>query len=524
MVAIVGRPNVGKSSLLNCMVGRRISIVDPMPGVTRDRVSALCALPALSGAEQSEERGAKSEGRRKRGHSTFPSPTDLNHEQDEEEKLNVPFSSDSDNRQSSIVNRQSEDLPPGRYFELVDTGGVGIVDKDHLQEDVEAQIAFAMAAASLILFVADAREGVTPLDKVVAQRLRKRQKPVILVANKMDEVSMSAQLGELHQLGFGEPLRFSANAGLGRTDLLEAIDARLGELGLRGDQAPAPVMKLAIVGKRNAGKSTFINALAGEQRVIVSETPGTTRDSVDVTIKVGEETFTAIDTAGVRKRKSFEGDIEYYSHHRAMRSIRRADVVALMIDASLPVSQVNKDLAGEIAAEFKPVVLVVNKWDLATGKADPEDYQDYLEKVFPELTFAPIIFTTAKDGTGVTDMVRLAAQLYKQANTRVPTARLNESVMEILQLRGPSHRTGTKPPRILYASQISTAPPTIVCFVNDARSFDQTYQRFLVNQLRDRLPMSEVPIRLFFNQRKVREEFRPVRNQPDELKKHKRRP
>ena len=321
---------------------------------------------------------------------------------------------------------------------------------------------------------------------------------------------MTAQIGELHRLGFGEPLRFSANSGHGRSDLLEAMDAALRNVGITGDQPPTTEMKLAIVGKRNAGKSTFINALAGEERVIVSETPGTTRDSVDVTIKVGEKSFTVIDTAGVRKRKSFEGDIEYYSHHRAMRSIRRADVVALMIDASVPVSQVDKDLAGEIAKEFKPVVLVVNKWDLAAGKAEPEAYQEYLEGVFPELTFAPIIFTSATDGENIQPTIRLADQLFKQAAIRVSTARVNAAVQEILKLRGPSHKTGTKPPRLLYASQIATAPPTIVCFVNDVRSFDLTYQRFLVNQLRERLPFGEVPIRLFFNQRKVREEFRPT--------------
>ncbi len=370
------------------------------------------------------------------------------------------------------------------YFELVDTGGVGIVDKDHLQEEVEEQIAFAMAAAAIILFVVDAREGVTPLDKTVAQRLRKQHKPVVLVANKLDEPGMSAQMGELYQLGFGEPLRFSANAGYGRTDLLERIASELAALGLKGEAAGEPVMKLAIVGKRNAGKSTLINALAGETRVIVSETPGTTRDSVDVTIRVGAKTFTVIDTAGVRKQKNFEGDIEYYSHHRAMRSIRRADVVALVIDASTPVSQVDKDLAGEIALEFKPVVLVVNKWDLATGKAEPNDYEEYLEKAFPELTFSPIIFTTATTAHNVPQLVRLAEQLYRQAQRRVPTGRLNAAIEEVLALRGPSHKTGTKPPRILYASQISTAPPTIVCFVNDTRSFDESYQRFLVNQLR----------------------------------------
>jgi GTP-binding protein len=257
-------------------------------------------------------------------------------------------------------------------------------------------------------------------------------------------------------------------------------------------------MKLAIVGKRNAGKSTFINALAGEQRVIVSETPGTTRDSVDVTIQLYGKTFTVIDTAGVRKRKSFSGDIEFYSHHRAMRSIRRADVVALMIDASVPISQVDKELAGEIAAEFKPVVLVVNKWDLAKGKTAGEDYQEYFDKVFPELTFAPVSLVTATEGTNVKQTIRLAEDLYNQSITRVPTAELNAALEGVLKVRGPSHKTGTKPPRLYYASQISTQPPTIVCFVNDARSFDNSYQRFLINHLRTHLPFAEVPIRLLF--------------------------
>jgi len=432
IVAIVGRPNVGKSSLLNCLAGLRISIVDPTPGVTRDRISAPVAVG-------------------------------------------------------------------DKYIELVDTGGLGIVDSDHLGDHVEAQIAFAIAQASLILFLVDAREGLTPLDQQVAVLLRKSKKPVILLANKVDEVHLVSEIHDLNRLGFGEPLAVSAIHHQGIAELSDRIVAALGEAA--GDQPPATVMKLAIVGKRNAGKSSFINALAGQERVIVSEIPGTTRDSVDVNIALEGRTFTVIDTAGFRKRKSLSGDIEFYSHHRAMRSIRRADVVAMLIDASVKVSQVDKDLAGQIAAEFKPVVLVVNKWDLAKGRLAGEDYQEYFEKTFPELSYAPISMTSATQGKNVRQTIDLAMQLYRQACTRLTTGQLNAVVEEILQVRGPSHPPGTKPPKIYYVSQIATNPPTIVCFVNDIRSFENNYQRFLLNQLRPRVPFGEVPIRLLFRQR-----------------------
>ena len=209
-----------------------------------------------------------------------------------------------------------------------------------------------------------------------------------------------------------------------------------------------------------------------------------------------------IDTAGLRKRKSFAGDIEFYSYRRAVRSVGRADVVALMIDASVKISQVDKDMSGLIAELFKPVVIIVNKWDLAQGKAEAEDYDDYLGKMLPELAYAPISMTTAVTGDNVRRTVGLAEQLFTQANTRMPTAKLNETVMEIMAARGPSHKTGTKPPKILYAAQIGTAPPTIVCFVNDVRSFDANYQRFLLARLRETTPFSEVPVRLLFRQRR----------------------
>jgi len=432
-VAIVGRPNVGKSSLLNTLAGRRISIVDATPGVTRDRVSA----PVEIGTG---------------------------------------------------------------FIELVDTGGMGIEDADDLTDDVEDQIASGVSEAALILFMVDAREGVAPLDSNVARLLRKQEKPVILLANKVDMMNTTGEIGELHSLGFGAPMLISATHSRGIGDLLEEIERRLGKDV--GREAPPEMMKLAIVGKRNAGKSTFINSLVGHDRVIVSDTPGTTRDSVDVVCELHGRQFMLIDTAGVRKRAKITGDIEFYAHHRAMRSIRRADVVAMMIDASLPVSQVDKALAGLIAEQFKPVVLVVNKWDLAKDKTSGEDYVEYFEKTMPELRYAPVSLTTSTEGYNVRGTIKLAAQLFDQANTRVPTAELNTYIEEIVAMRGPSHKAGTKRPKILYASQIGTAPPTIVCFVNDVRSFDQTYQRFLVNQLRDRLPFDEIPIRLLLRKRR----------------------
>ena len=446
IVAIVGRPNVGKSSLLNCLAGRRIAIVESTPGVTRDRISSPLEL---EGEDQ-------------------PADQDLD--------------------------VQDDTAGGAGYVELVDTGGMGIEDVDDLTDHVEAQIRYAVDAAALIIFVVDAREGLTPLDRKVAEMLRRRNKPSLLVANKIDQVDQISEVHELHGLGFGEPLCVSAIHNIGRGELLKAIRRHVREI--IGDAPPEAVMKLAIVGKRNAGKSTFINTLAGQDRVIVSETPGTTRDSVDVHVELDGRTFVVIDTAGVRKKRKISGDIEFYSHHRALRSIRRADVVALMIDASLKISQVDKVLAATISEHHKPVVLVVNKWDLAEGRARGEDYAEYLTKMLPEVSFAPISLTTATTGLNVGHTVHLAEQLFDQASTRVSTGQLNAVVEEILAVRGPSHKSGTRPPKLYYATQIGTAPPTIVCFVNDLRSFENNYRRFLVNQFRLKLPFAEVPIRL----------------------------
>lgn len=431
MVVIVGRPNVGKSSLLNSLARQRISIVDPRAGITRDRVSALVEF---------------------------------------EEK----------------------------YFELIDTGGIGIIDNDQLEADVEEQISFAMDRADLILFVVDVTDGLTPPDQAIAARLRKLDKPMLLLANKADALKHDAYAGVFEQLGFGPPMCVSALHNRGREELLTEIIRRLGE---RAADAPTePVMKLAIVGKRNAGKSTLVNALAGEERMIVSEVPGTTRDAVDVRFEKDGRQFVAIDTAGVRKKRSMT-DIDFYSHTRALSSIRRADVVMMLIDATVAVSEVDLKLAAAIGEEYKPVLLAVNKWDLARGKAAAEEYGNYLAQVMPMLSYAPIAFMTAKTGKNVGAAVDAAINLFKQATTRVSTGRLNKAMETLLALRAPTAGHGARPVKIFYATQISTAPPTIVFFCNDPTLVSENYRRFMENRLREMLPFKEVPIRLYFRSR-----------------------
>jgi len=427
-VAIVGRPNVGKSSLFNTLARRRIAIVEPTAGVTRDRVSTLV---------------------------------------------------------------ESE----GRWLELVDTGGMDFRTEADLAADVAGQIEYALAEAALVVFVVDVREGRQPLDEQIARRLRPTDVPVIVAANKADHFALEAGAGDFHALGYEPVLPVSAKHGRGRADLLAAI---LERLPAGATETPADVaMKIAIVGKRNAGKSTFLNALAGAERVIVSETPGTTRDAVDIRFEKDGLTYVAIDTAGVRKRKSVADDIEFYSLSRALESIRRADVVLLLIDAALPVSQVDKHLGAEIEKQMKPVVLVVNKWDLAKGYAGTDEFADYLGKMLPGLNYAPLAFTTATAARNVLATIDLSRALVKQAHTRVSTGTLNRVLRSAMRENQPPSPTATLP-KVYYATQVAVAPPTIALFVNQPDLFTQSYRRFIENRMRDELPFAEVPIRLLF--------------------------
>ena len=445
VVAIVGRPNVGKSSLFNALAGRRIAIVDPTPGVTRDRVSTLI----------------------KTGE---------------------------------------------RFFELVDTGGMGIQDVDNLTADVERQIEAALDQASVILFVVDARAGLTPLDEAVASRLRYVTKPVLCVANKCDTPELDSEAAEFYKLGRGKLVCVSAEQKRGLADLMGLILERLPEAAAAEGDAEDVRLKLAIVGRRNTGKSTFINSLADSERMIVSELPGTTRDSVDVRFERDGKVFVAIDTAGVRRKKSIDSDIEFYSMARAERSIRRADVVLLFLDPRVRISKVDKQLAEYVLEQCKPTIFTVNKWDLMmpmpTGK-----FGNYIRGTFPSLDFVPIAFITAKSGKNVHAVLNLAQNLYKQASARVSTGEINRVLQKALAEQAPPMRQNRRP-KIYYGTQVDANPPTIVLFTNGPELLDNTYQRYLLKTFRDNLPFPDVPIRLYLRHRR-RGEQAPVEEKPE---------
>jgi GTP-binding protein len=464
VIAIVGRPNVGKSSLFNRLAGERISIVDPTPGVTRDRISTIITI-------------------------------------------NPPNDTD-----------EADALP--RVAEVCDTGGFGIYvaegkrfddageDLSALAPDIEAQIFAAVEGATIVLFTIDAQSGITALDEKIAQLLRRTGNTgrVIQVANKVDGPSWEVHALDAAKLGFGDTLSVSTKAGSGIRHLMEALWTRLGS---RPDEPPvSPEMKVAIVGRRNAGKSSLVNALAGAPRVIVSEIAGTTRDSVDVRFESDGRIFIAIDTAGIRKRKSWADDVEFYSHNRTEVALRRADGALLLLDATEPVSQVEKQLAGELVEAFKPTVIVVNKWDLVEAKQTPNDYLEYLTQELPMLSFAPLVFISAKNGDGTSDAIAMAFNLHTQASHRETTGKLNALVQKILTERGPSSKLGTIA-KIYYISQIETNPPTIAMVVNKPELFEGAYERYLLNRLREELPYSEVPIKLIFSAR---------RRDPDDVK------
>jgi GTP-binding protein len=429
VVAIIGRPNVGKSSLLNALAGQMISIVEPTAGVTRDRVS-------------------------------------------------------------TILGRDRQ------YFELVDTGGYGIVDSDRLESHIERQIHQAIESANIVLFMVDIRDGIVPLDERIARLLRKNDLEVIGVANKADSAKMFPAASEFSRLGFGEFMCISAKNNLNKQVLLDTIFDKLAHL--EPAKPTEPAIKIAIVGKRNAGKSTLVNAMVGSERVIVSETPGTTRDAVDVRFEKDGKTIIVIDTAGVRKKSRMVADsIEFYSYVRATRSIQRADIVLFLIDAAVPVSQVDKKLAKFIADEYKSCIIVVNKWDLAKDFAATEDYEDYLTKLLPGLRYAPLAFTTATEGKNVQSVLDLSAEIFKQTTTWIPTTKLNKAFELIKKEKTSAAKRSNKGwPKIYYATQVAVNPVTILMFVNKPELFEENYRRFIVNRLRSILPIDEVPIRL----------------------------
>ncbi len=434
-VAIVGRPNVGKSTLLNRMCGSRVAIVEPTAGVTRDRVAVPAHLICTSGE---------------------------------------------------------------RWVEAIDTGGIGIVDRDDLGSDVEHQVAVAVQMADLILFMVDVRDGLTPLDKEVARRLRSATVPVILVVNKVEGRGLEWDVDSFRQLGIKlGPFAISAESGGGTDPLFEAIMTTLPPS--TEDEGPSEsVMKLAIVGQRNAGKSTLINQLAGEERMIVSEIPGTTRDAVDVLFERDGRRFVAIDTAGVKRKRAISDAIEFYADARSYKQIRRADVVVLMVDLSKELAVVDKQLARYAVDHYKPLIIAGNKWDLV-NEVKREEFREYFRAELLGLAFAPIVFLTATTGQGIGALIKTATELYEQARLRVSTGELNRILKDATTARSPSsegHRV-----KILYATQAEASPPTFIVFVNDKKLIGKDYLRYLTNRLSEDLPFKEVPLHIVLRDR-----------------------
>ena len=429
IVAIIGRQNVGKSTLLNRLAGRRIAIVEDLPGTTRDRVVADITW--------------------------------------------------QDN-----------------VFTLVDTGGL-VTDPDtSVGQRVREQVELAVAEADAIIFLVDVRDGVTPSDLEVADLVRRASKPVVLAANKADNDRLETHAVEFHELGLGEPLAVSAQHARGTAELLDRLGALLPPLEV---EVEPDIMKVAIVGRPNVGKSMLLNALLGSERAIVDDTPGTTRDAIDTLLDFEGESVLLIDTAGIRRRGRLGVGIERYSVMRALRAIDRADVALLVMDATeLPVAQ-DMHIAGYVLQAVKGIILVVNKWDLIADKNKAE-WDRYLKSQFKFMAYAPVLYTSAQFGQGVGEVLPQARQVYRERLKRLTTSEVNNVIQEAVA----AHilpRKGRKQLNVLHVTQAEVDPPTFVFFVNDARIVHFSYRRYLENKLRQAFGFTGTPLRLVFRTR-----------------------
>jgi len=429
-VAIIGRKNVGKSTLLNRLAGKPIAIVADLPGTTRDRIFA-----------------------------------------------NVSWQ--------------------GVEFTIVDTGGLEVSPRSSIARGVKGQVEAAIAEADAIIFLVDTKDGVVPSDLEIADMLRSSSKPIVLVANKADNARLETQAVEFYELGLGEPLAISAYHGRGTAELLDKIISLLPTPSLA--EAETQVMKLAIVGRPNVGKSTLLNALLGSERAIVDEVPGTTHDAIDTLLDFGGQNVILIDTAGIRRRGRWGKGVERYSVIRALRAIDGADVVLLVLDATELLTAQDMHIAGYIQQAAKGVVLIVNKWDLAVGM-NVAECNRYIRSQLRFMSYAPVEYISAKFGQGVDKVMPQACQVYQERLKRLPTTAVNSVVQQAVAAHT-LPRTGSKQLKVLYATQAEVNPPTFVFFVNDARLIHFSYQRYLENKLRQAFGFAGTPFRLIFKNR-----------------------
>jgi len=448
IVALVGRPNVGKSTLFNRFVGRRRAIVEDLPGTTRDRLYGDAEWNA------------------------------------------VPFTV-VDTGGLEIVESQKrrslQDEP-----EPLSTASVGFI------EEIREQAEIAIAEADVIVLIVDVLDGLTPADEDVAEVLRRTAKPVLVAVNKVDNLVREQAAYEFYALGLGEVFPLSALHGTGTGDLLDAVAAALPLV----EAAEEPEgLKIALVGRPNVGKSSLLNKLLGEERAIVSDIPGTTRDATDTYLTWEGQPVLLIDTAGIRRRGRIEQGLEKYSVLRAMKSIARADVVLLLLDARDLVTDQDAHVAGYILEELRSIIVVVNKWDLV--EKDTYTLDAYTKQVRADLRFldyVPVLFISALTGQRVDKVLPLAAQVYQERAVRLPTGELNRLVEDATIRHAPPHKAG-KQLKFYYATQASVDPPTFVFFVNDQRLVHFSYERYLENQIRQRYGFLGTPLKLVFRTR-----------------------
>jgi len=430
IVAIIGRQNVGKSTLLNRLAGKPIAIVADLPGTTRDRIFADVSWQEIE-------------------------------------------------------------------FTLVDTGGLEIRPQSTIAQAVKEQVEVAIAEADVIIFLVDTRDGVVPSDLEIAQMLRSSSKPIVLVANKADNARLESGAVEFYQLGLGEPFAISAYHGRGTAELLDRVISLLPTPSVV--EAEAEMMKLAIVGRPNVGKSTLLNALLGEERAIVDELPGTTHDAINTLLDFDGQSVLLIDTAGIRRRGRWGVGVERYSLIRALRAIGEADIVLLVLDATELLTAQDKHIAGYIQQAAKGVVLVVNKWDLVVSKSEAECNR-YIRSQLRFMSYAPLVYISARFGQGMDKVMPQACQVYQERLKRLPTAVVNSVVQQAAAAHNLPRRGG-KQLKILYATQAEVNPPTFVFFVNDAKLIHFSYQRYLENKLRQSFGFTGTPFRLVFKTR-----------------------
>lgn len=430
IVAIIGRQNVGKSTMLNRLAGKQIAIIEDLPGTTRDRV-----LTTVSWQETE--------------------------------------------------------------FTLVDTGGLESKPDGTIAQGVKDQAGTAIEEADIIVFMVDIRDGVTPLDMDIADMLRRTSKPIILVANKADNNKIVGNIVEFYELGIGDPMAVSAHHGRGTADLLDKIVSLLPDQPSPEDERE--LIKVAIVGRPNVGKSALLNALLGEQRAIVDDTPGTTRDAIDTLLDYKGQSMLLIDTAGIKRRGRQGSGVDKYSVIRSLRAIDRADIALLVVDASEPFTAQDVHIAGYIRQMAKGILLIVNKWDL-TQEKNKTEWNNYIGSQLNFIPYAPIIYTSAKNGQGVNKIMPQVHQVYQERLKRLATATVNNVIQQAVAAHN-LPRIGRKRLKILYATQADVNPPTFVFFINDKKLIHFSYQRYLENKLRQTFGFTGTPLKLVFKTR-----------------------